>query len=146
MTAARSRPRSQVLEIIHWKHKTDRKLYICDSKGIILQETEVKLKPRSGFNFCAYIKSDEFLETVGESNDIIISNGLCSKFLEDARSQMRTYFREKKAAIASELVKSWKEEGIYPFEDESADPVDIGKRQVFDICAHNVNEYLDGFS
>jgi hypothetical protein len=123
-----------VLEIIHWKHKTDRKLYICDSKGRILQETDVKLKPGSGFNFCAYIKSDEFLESIGESNDIIISGGLCEKILEEARSQMRIHFRGKKALVASGLVKAWKEEGIYPFEDESTDPAELVKRQVERSC------------
>jgi hypothetical protein len=48
--------------------------------------------------------------------------------------------------VASGLVKAWKEEGIYPFEDESTDPAELVKRQVFDICAYNINEYLDGFS
>lgn len=134
------------LEIVHWKHKTDRKLYICDNKGRILQETDIKIRPGSGFNFCAYIKSDEFLETIGDSNDIIISGGLCGRILEEARERMRVYFREKKASVASELVKAWKDEGIYPYTEDTSDPVEVVRRQVFDICAYNVHEYLDGFS
>ena len=37
------------------------------------------------------------------------------------------------------MVKQWKDEKIYPYEGEAVNPLESVERQVFDVCAVNVN-------
>lgn len=53
--------------------------------------------------------------------------------------------RRRKAASASELVSLWKAEGAYPFCGDALDVVEAARREVFDICALSVHQYLDSF-
>ena len=65
--------------------------------------------------------------------------------VDQARSQMRKYFRGRKANMAADWVTEWKQQGIYPYKLSARDTVDEAQRQVFDICALTVAEYLDSF-
>jgi hypothetical protein len=65
--------------------------------------------------------------------------------IDQARSRMRSYFRGRKANLASDWVAEWKQRGIYPYKANARDTVDETQRQVFDICALTVAEYLDSF-
>lgn len=58
---------------------------------------------------------------------------------------LRAHLRRCRAASAAELVKQWKAEGAYPFAGDAADAVEAARREVFDICALNVHQYLDSF-
>jgi len=57
----------------------------------------------------------------------------------------RADYRHRKAASASELVSLWKAEGAYPFTGDASDAVEAARREVFDICALSVHQYLDSF-
>jgi len=65
---------------------------------------------------------------------------------EAAVLQIRDHFRRRAAERASELVHQWKREGIYPYEGEPATPLEHTERQVFEVVALNVNDYLPSFS
>jgi hypothetical protein len=67
------------------------------------------------------------------------------RLLEDARSALRAHFRKRKAETATELVQQWKDEGVYPFVGDASDALETARREVFDICALNVHQYLDTF-
>ncbi|MFM0645960.1 hypothetical protein PQR14_16670 [Paraburkholderia bryophila] len=73
---------------------------------------------------------------------------ICNALDADAdrvRDALRSHFRRRKAEAASELVQQWKAEGAYPFTGDAADSLEIARREVFDICALNVHQYLDSF-
>lgn len=135
------------LDVIEWTFsKKERRVCLCDAEGYSLHEVEAGIRPGSDFNFTAYVRSD-FIARLHEQNALALDelNPEVRRLLDDARSQLRGYFRQRKAETASELVSQWKKEGIYPFSGDPVDVLDKARREVFDICALSVNEHLDSF-
>jgi hypothetical protein len=134
------------LTIIEWKAPTERALHLCDARGISLHEIPPGIQA-PGFNFTAHLKSDYFRE-LDKSGTLILDelNTDVEAILKVAKPAMRDHFRARAAEAASGLVKKWKEEKIYPYEDKAEmDAVETAERQVFDILAVNVHEYLKDF-
>jgi hypothetical protein len=135
------------LDIVEWSFsKKDRRICLCDSNGFMLHDVEAGIRPGAEFNFTAYLRTD-FISHLHDMNMLILEelNTLLCNALEDARNELRAYFRRRKAESASELVQGWKEEGVYPFDGIPSNPVDQARREIFDICALNVHENLVSF-
>lgn len=135
------------LEIIEWNFtKKERKLCLCDAGGFMLHEIEAGIRPGSDYNFTAYVKS-EYIARLHEQNVLALEelNQDLARLVEDARTKLRGYFRQRKAETARELVDEWKNEGIYPYEGDAPNAVERARREVFDICAISVHDYLDSF-
>ena len=134
------------LTIIEWKHAAERELHLCDSAGFSLSA----LKPgvqAPGFNFTGYLKSDYFeIRQDRGGLDLSEIDPVLSKCIDAAKSQIRSHFRAKSAEQARGVVQRWKDEHIYPFEGPPRDALDSVERQVFDVVALNINEYLPGFA
>lgn len=132
--------------IIEWQSATKRAIHLCDSNGIALHEVESGVHA-PGFNFTAYIKSDHFREL--DKNNYLILDDLHPDVLaivSRGKDAIRTHFRKKAAEKHSQIVRQWKEEHIYPFEEKkSLTPVEEAERQVFDILAVNLESYLPSF-
>lgn len=136
------------LTIIEWCMATDRVLSFCDAKGISLHEEKLSRTIRApGFNFTAYIKSDYFREldsinslTLGELDSSL-------KIIFDiATLKIKEHFRIRLAEKQSEIVSMWKKEEIYPFEEKlSLTPIEAMERQIFDIIAVNVQDFMPSF-
>ncbi|WP_176068300.1 ATP-binding protein [Piscinibacter koreensis] len=135
------------LDIVEWTFaKKERRICLCDSDGFVLDEIEAGIRPGSEFNFTAYLRSD-YVSKLQQENVLSLEElepGL-RRLVEDARASLRSHFRRRKAESASELVKQWKEEGVYPFAGDATGPLEAARREVFDICALSVHQYLDSF-
>jgi hypothetical protein len=134
------------LTIIEWKAPTERALHLCDARGISLHEIPPGIQA-PGYNFTAHLKSDYFRE-LDKTDTLILDelNADVEAILKVAKPAMRDHFRTRASEAASGLVKKWKEEKIYPYEDKAEmDAVETAERQVFDILAVNVHEYLKDF-
>jgi hypothetical protein len=135
------------LTIIEWSTGQSRTLYLCDSHGITLQQTSPRIHA-PGFNFTAYLKSD-YIEELHKDGMLIFSEqemhpGI-EKVLNASKTALRTYFKVRTAENTAALVQEWKEQKIYPYEGDPKSEVETAERQVFDIVAVNVNEYLADF-
>ncbi|MBK1711971.1 ATP-binding protein [Rubrivivax gelatinosus] len=135
------------LDIVEWSFsKKERRICLCDNEGFALHEVEAGIRPGSEFNFTAYLRSDYIS---GLHNDNLLAleelNADLRRLIEDARDALRAHFRRRKAETAGELVQQWKDEGVYPFAGEAMDSVEKARREVFDICALNVHQYIDSF-
>ena len=134
------------LEIIEWRSATNRALYLCDDKGFPLTEVERRFHIGS-FQFSAYLKS-EFISKLrkdgtlelAEMSPVIIGS------IDEAQDTIKDYFRNRAAQEARTVVEEWKEEKVYPYEGEPATNIEQVERQVFDIVAVNVAQYLPDFS
>lgn len=135
------------LEVIEWNFsKKERKLCLCDANGYMLHEIEAGVRPGAEYNFTAYVRS-AFIARLHDENVLSLEelNQDLSRLIDDARQKLRGYFRQRKAETARELVEEWKKEGIYPYTGEAPDALEQARREVFDICAVSVNDYLDSF-
>lgn len=138
---------SAILEIFEWTtNRKERKIRLCDDRGMTLSEVEAGVRPGGEYNFTAYLRS-AFIGELQQENLLELGEqtpGL-KLLLETARDYLRGYFRERKALSAGNVVRQWKDDGIYPFSKDPQSPIDKAHREVFDICAVNVHEYMDSF-
>jgi hypothetical protein len=67
------------------------------------------------------------------------------QLLDAAKEKLRQHFRQRAAEKAGDLVEQWKEEEIYPYSGSPTGPIEEAERQVFDVIALNVHEYLPDF-
>ena len=145
VTTESNNPIKAELTIIEWKHRVAKELVLCDSVGCALATRKIERVPAKGFNFTAYLKSDLCREhqSILELNDL---HKDLSQLIKAAKEVMRGHFRKRTADQARTLVARWKEEEVYPYHGQPADPVEEVERQVFDVVALNVNEYLPDFA
>jgi hypothetical protein len=134
------------LRIVEWLSKGERKLCLCDAGGFTVGSIDTGIRPGAEFSYTAYLCSDYFRELEAENAiDLGAMDWHANHLIDQARSRMRSYFRGRKANLASDWVAEWKQRGIYPYKANARDTVDETQRQVFDICALTVAEYLDSF-
>ena len=135
------------LDIVEWSFtKKERRICLCDGEGFALHEVEAGIRPGGDFNFTAYLRAD-YISKLHNENLLALDelNADLRRLIEDARSGLRAHFRRRKAETAGELVQQWKDEGVYPFAGDAVDTLEKARREVFDICALNVHQYLDSF-
>jgi hypothetical protein len=133
------------LNVIEWKEPQERALHLCDESGISLHEISPGIQA-PGFNFTAYLKSDQLREL--DKEGLLSLEELhpdVSMMVGSAKNKLKEHFRIRQAEDAQALVREWKEHKVYPYEGEPADPLETAERQVFDVVAVNLNAYLTDF-
>jgi hypothetical protein len=133
------------LTVIEWKAPAERALYLCDGQGFALTETTPGIHA-PGYNFTSYLKSP-FLRELDEQGALALDelHPDLKKLLDAAKEKLREHFRHRTAESAVNLVEAWKKDKLYPFEGEPANILEVTERQVFDVVALNLNEYLPDF-
>jgi hypothetical protein len=133
------------LTVIEWKSPTERALYLCDQDGFARDEVSPGIRAK-GFQFTAYLKS-AFIAELDDDNALGLAemNQSLQALLDAAKSSLKAHFRRREALRAADLVQQWQEEGIYPYEKPSTNPLETAEREVFDVCAVSVYEYSPGF-
>jgi Histidine kinase-, DNA gyrase B-, and HSP90-like ATPase len=123
-----------VLNIIEWKVKVDRRLYLCDENGFALADTPPAVQA-PGYQFTAYLRWAGFQEI---GHDIIMAEmdaGTVGELIAAAKDRIREYFKDRLAERQQEQIREWEDEGVYPLFDEPTTPTRIAERQAFDIVA-----------
>ena len=138
-------PRHAELTVIEWRTPTDRALYFCNSDGFALDERPPGIRA-PGFHFTAYLKSDLVAELAEEGAFAFEEmHPQVSAVMGVAKDKLREHFRSREATRASDLVRKWQAEKVYPYEATDQDPIRVAEREVFDVCAVKVHEYMPGF-
>jgi hypothetical protein len=134
------------LTVIEWKAPQKRSMYLCDREGFTFGKVPPGVQA-SGFSFTAYIRSD-YLRELDKDNALALGEmhpGLTA-LVSASREKLKDHFLRRAAEEAKTLVDDWKKDRIYPYEGEPANVVERTERQVFDVLAYNVNNYLPSFS
>ncbi len=134
------------LKVIEWKLGSHKNLYLCGQTGIVFEEETTGFKSGS-FSHTAYLMSN-IIDDLWESNSIDIRtlHPDYNVLRDTAESTLRDLYRQKLVSEAANEIKKLKQDRIYPYEGEAQTVVEEAERQVFDICAVKVNEYLPDFS
>jgi hypothetical protein len=133
------------LAIIEWKIPVERALYFCDSDGFVLEKRAPGIHAPE-FTFTAYVRSSAVRQLENRAA-FAFEEGHpdLDAVSEIARNGMKRHFLARRAELAEGLVEAWKAEKVYPFEGEPTTSVEIVERQVFDVVAKNVRDYLPSF-
>lgn len=133
------------LTVIEWSIQTERALYLCDAHGFTLHKFQPGIQA-PGFSFTAYLKAD-FIRQAWEAGDLHLEDlhPDIKRVVDAAKAELRAHFRKRAAERAGGLVERWKAEEVYPFEGAPRNVVEVAERQVFDVVALNVHEFLPDF-
>ena len=134
------------LRVVEWSRPCDKKLYYCSKNGISFGETGLGVRT-SGVKVSAYLMSD-YIDELHRKNQLNIAelDIVMSCAYEEAKGIIRKYIRERIHERGAEFIKELKDKALYPYKDEPSGEVEIATRQVFDIVALNINEYVPNFS
>lgn len=128
------------LEVIEWRTDARRVLYLCSASGFPFDQVETRFHI-PGSSFSAYLKSS-YVDELHNEERVALSemDPLLSAAVENARTSIKDYFREKSAEKARSLVDEWIAEDVYPYRGVPQNAVEKVERQVFDIVAVQVQE------
>lgn len=129
------------LTAIEWKTRAKRTLYLCTSKTFPIHKVQPKIRAR-GFTFTAYLSATYFDAFADENNASLLDLDTDAlKLMDAARECLRDHFRTREAELARDRVAEWKDQRIYPFSGEAADPIEQSERQIFDVLAVNLVDH-----
>lgn len=133
------------LAIVEWTIPVDRALYFCDENGFAFERLAPGIHAPE-FVFTAYIRSAG-IRQLEDRAAFVWGDGHpdLEKITTVAKEGMKAHFVMRRAELAEDLVEEWKQEKIYPYEGEPASPIERAERQVFDVVAKNVRDYLPRF-
>jgi hypothetical protein len=132
------------LEVFEWKPETERSLYLCNEDSVPLHKIGPGIHA-PGFNFSAYLKST-YVSQLNEQGTLELGlDPRLNDAVENAKGELREYFKTRTKEKLKSLVEEWKTEKVYPFNEEPKNPVQKVERQVFDLVAVNVATNLPDF-
>lgn len=134
------------MDVCEWRTEMGKWIYLCDSDGFAIDKVSARIQA-PGYSFTTFIRSDVIREVFDESGTLAAAEMdlAIGAMLQVARDRLRARYRELSAGAAAEQVERWKEEKTYPYTGEPVGPVELVERQVFDVLALAVSDYLPDF-
>ena len=134
------------LTVIEWTQPGRRGLYFCDAQGFMRHPAAPKLHFR-GFSDTAYLKADHVatLDAQGLLQAEELSNDV-RQLVDAARARLREHFALREAENAQDLLQTWKDEGLYPYETAPRGEAEQNERRIFDIYATHLHQISPDFA
>ena len=134
------------LIVVEWNVPGRRGLYLCDAKGFMRHPAAPKLHFR-GFSYTAYLRAEHIalLDAQGLLKADDLSHDV-RQLVDAARGRLREHFALREAENAQDLVESWKDEGLYPYEGPTRGDADNNERRIFDIYATHLHQISPDFA
>jgi len=120
--------------LIEWRTKFDRALYLCDADGTALYEMSPGIQA-PGATFTAYVRWDGFSDRI---HDLTLEGAAAEPvpaIIEAAKEKLRDHYKQRSEERYSRVIEKWKREDSYPFRGNSTEPVEVAKRDLFDLVA-----------
>lgn len=134
------------IRIVEWARTCEKKIFYCNEAAIAFAETQLGVHT-SGINLSAYLISD-YIGTLHRQNSLNVAeiDVVLTGALDASKKIIKKYVRERIHERGSEFLSDLKNKEIYPYKEEPQNEVEKATRQVFDIVALNINEYVPDFS
>lgn len=132
------------IKIIEWSFDIKKKTYLCNTKGVPFKELNLGI--RSTIPISIFIQSI-YVEKLHRENRIDLDNfdDILQGAYSEAKKFAREYVRKRLHLYSGEFINELKAKGLYPYKENADTIIEESKRQVFDIVALQVNEYLPDF-
>lgn len=134
------------IRIIEWAFGSEHRLHYCSASGVTFLADKLGIRT-SSFPISVYLMS-EYIEAVHREGKLVLDelNENISEMIEAARQKAREYIRRRMQESARDYIEGLKKENLYPYKEPSTNVVEEAERQVFDIVALHINEYLPTFT
>lgn len=142
--------KAKKLIIIEWVNIKSKSILLCKQNGAVLTEHTPKPHKIRNYNysFSAYICS-EYLDKLNDDStlDLFELQPTGILILDKAYELINEHFSNKLQQQNLERLTRWKQDGIYPFEeDDNLSQIEVAEREIFDIIATKVEENLPKFT
>ncbi len=133
-----------IIKVIEWNFDIKKKTYLCNAKGVPFKELNLGI--RSTLPISIFIQS-AYIEKLHRDNliDLDDFDSTLQEVYIDAKKFARDYLRRRLHLYSGEFIKSLKSKGLYPYKQKADNVVEESKRQVFDIVALQIHEFLPNF-
>ena len=133
-----------VIKIIEWNFDIKKKAYLCNLKGVPFKELNLGI--RSSIPISIFIHSI-YIETLHRDNLLDLDNfdDILQGIYSESKKFARDYVRRRLHQYSGEFITELKNKGLYPYKEKADSVVEESKRQVFDIVALQIHEYLPNF-
>jgi hypothetical protein len=134
-----------VIKVLEWNFENKKKTYLCNAQGIPFLETNLGI--RSSIPISVFIQS-VYIEKLQRDNALNLyeADEILLGIFKTAKDFAREYIRKRLHEYSKEFIKDLKQKGIYPYKEPAENLIEESKRQVFDIVALQINEYLPSFN
>jgi len=134
-----------IIKILEWNFENKKKTYLCNAQGIPFQETNLGL--RSSIPISIFIQS-VYIEKLHRENtlDLFEADEILVGIMKSAKDFAREYVKRRLHEYSKEFIQELKQKGLYPYKEPAENIFEVSKRQVFDIVALQVHEYLPSFN
>ncbi|MBL0911282.1 MAG: ATP-binding protein [Bacteroidia bacterium] len=134
-----------IVKVIEWNFENKKKTYLCNAQGIPFEETNLGI--RSSIPISIFIQS-VYIESLHRENtlDFYESDETLTSVMKAAREFAREYVKKRLHEYSKEFIEDLKQKGLYPYKEPAENVFEVSKRQVFDIVALQVHEYLPSFN
>ena len=134
-----------IIKVLEWNFENKKKTYLCNAQGIPFLETNLGI--RSSIPISVFIQS-VYIEKLQRDNtlDLYEADEILLGIFKASKDFAREYIRKRLHEYSKEFIKDLKQKGIYPYKEPAENIIEESKRQVFDIVALQINEYLPSFN
>lgn len=132
------------IKVIEWNFDIKKKTYLCNAKGVPFKELNLGI--RSTLPISIFVQS-VYIEKLHRDNVLDLENfdEVMQGVLIESKKFARDYLRKRLHLYSGEFIKELKSKGLYPYKEKADNIVEESKRQVFDIVALQVHEFLPHF-
>lgn len=126
------------VDIVEWKRKGPRGIYLCDSEGCSIQDVAVG-KSTHGRRITAHVKSDIF-QTLQASGGLSVGDlhPVVRGLLHRTRDEVVDYYQRSSKRAAVERVEGWRKEAVYPFAEPPQTPAETAQQEAFVVLANEL--------
>lgn len=132
------------IKLIEWNFDIKKQTYLCNLKGIPFMETNLGI--RSILPISIFIQSN-YIEKLHRDNTLLMESfdDILNGVINDSKKYARDYVRRRLHQYSGKFINELKDKGLYPYKEKADNIVEESKRQVFDIVALQINEFLPDF-
>lgn len=133
------------IKVLEWNFENKKKTYLCNAQGIPFLETNLGI--RSSIPISVFIQS-VYIEKLQRENtlDLYETDEMLLAIFKASKDFAREYVRKRLHEYSKEFINELKQKGLYPYQEPADNIIEESKRQVFDIVALQINEYLPSFN
>jgi hypothetical protein len=134
------------IQLLEWSIDIERKLHYCNNTGVTFLTDKLGIRAGS-YPISVYIMSD-YIEVLQREGKLILQemDPVISGITDEAKKFAREYVRRKIHESAKDFIDELKKENIYPYKEPPSGSAETVERQVFDIVALHINDYLPSFT
>jgi hypothetical protein len=132
------------VKVLEWSIKAPKKLYLCNTAGVTY--AEIQLQVGTDLSVSAYLMS-EYISRLHSANQLSMYglNPILIDVIKAARQKVRSFIRERLHESALTFIDTLKKENIYPYHTPPEDSAEEAEREVFDVVAFHINEFIPEF-